>query len=211
MIATATLIGLEAHHTEPVCTQFAWPLLEQLQAGDYTEMAVLPLEGLDVWLEGHRTARKRSERAARRGYRFARVERHRRSDEIHQINLSSPSRQGRPMSNGYRMMPSTEPLPSYPCDRHGVHTYGLETKDGKLVAYSWIYRSGELALVSSILGHAEHLEHEIMYLLIAGIVQAESPQNGYLVYNRYDSGTDGLRFFKDRCGFRPVEVEWGEW
>ena len=115
------------------------------------------------------------------------------------------------MSNGYQMMPSTEPLPVYPCGRHGVHTYGVETEDGKLAAYSWVYRSGELALVSTILGHDAHLRDEIMYLLVQGLVPAESPEDGYLVYNRYDSGSDGLRFFKDRCGFQPMSVEWGEW
>jgi hypothetical protein len=50
-----------------------------------------------------------------------------------------------------------------------------------------------------------------MYLLIAGIVDAESPHGGYLVYNRYDSGGDGLRFFKDRCGFEPQKVHWSQW
>jgi hypothetical protein len=29
-----------------------------------------------------------------------------------------------------------------------------------------------------------------------------------VVYNRADSGTDGLRFFKERLGFGPMEVEW---
>jgi hypothetical protein len=80
-----------------------------------------------------------------------------------------------------------------------------------LAAYSWVYRAGDLALVSQILGHADRLADEIMYLLVEGIVAAESELGGFLVYNRYDSGTDGLRFFKDRCGFVPTVVEWSQW
>jgi hypothetical protein len=205
----ATRIGLDVFHDE-ACTPFAQPLYEQLATG-YEECAVLPLEGVRAWREAHRTARKRADRAARRGYRFTPVVRHRRAQEIQDINLSSPSRQGRPMSAGYRQPVSTDPLPFYACDRHGVHTYGIESEDGKLVAYSWIYRAGDLALVSQILGHADHLEAEVMYLLVEGLVSEESPNGGFLVYNRYDSGSDGLRFFKTRCGFEPTAVEWSQW
>ena len=50
-----------------------------------------------------------------------------------------------------------------------------------------------------------------MYLLVQGVVDRESLHGGFLVYNRYDSGTDGLRFFKDRCGFERTRVEWSQW
>jgi hypothetical protein len=69
----------------------------------------------------------------------------------------------------------------------------------------------DLALVSQILGHADRLADEIMYLLVQGLVVAESGRGGFLVYNRYDSGTEGLRFFKDRCGFERTAVEWSQW
>jgi hypothetical protein len=77
-----------------------------------------------------------------------------------------------------------------------------------LVAYLWIYRSGQLALVSQILGHADHLEHDVMFLLFEGMLTCEPPDNGWLVYNRADSGTDGLRFFKARLGFEATPVRW---
>lgn len=207
---TATRIGLETHCNHPVCTQFSYPLFEQLSEG-YDVCAVLPLGTVSGWRADHRTARKRADRAYRRGYRFAQVARHLRADEIHAINVSASHRQGREMSAGYLAPPSLTPLPDYPCVRHGVHTYGVETANGELVAYLWVYRAGDLALVSQILGHAHHLEAEIMYLLVQGVVEQESPLGGYLVYNRYDSGTEGLRFFKDRCGFDRTEVEWSQW
>jgi hypothetical protein len=207
---TATRIGLETSCMDPVCTQFAFPLYEQLSDG-YEECAVLELTGAWVWRERHRTARKRADRASRRGYVCGLVERHTRSLEVQAINLSAHARQGKPMSAGYLQPPSTTPLPDYPCPRHGVHTYGVETDTGVLVAYLWVYRAGDLALVSQILGHAKHLEHEVMYLLVQGVVEAESDLGGYLVYNRWDSGTDGLRFFKRHAGFAPANVEWSQW
>lgn len=206
----ATRIGLEVHCVDSVCTQFAFPLLEQLSEG-YEECAVLPLTGVAGWRDVHRTARKRADRADRRGYTFAPIVRHERATEIQAINLSMVERQGRPMSVGYRQPPTRVPLPDYPCRRHGVHTYGVETDAGELVAYLWIYRAGDLALVSQILGHADHLANEVMYLLVQGVVRAESQQGGFMVYNRYDSGSDGLRFFKDRCGFERTVVEWSQW
>jgi hypothetical protein len=207
---TATVIGLEVPCVEPICTQFAWPLYDQLREGNYDECAVLKLEGLDAWRQGHRTARKRADRAYRRGYGFVPVARHAVSTDVLAINLSASHRQGRPMSDGYRQTPTTTPLPDYPCPRHGVHTYGVFLNT-TLVAYCWIYRAGDLALVSQILGHADHLENEVMYLLVQGVVLHESKQGGFLVYNRFDSGTDGLRFFKQRCGFEPTSVEWSQW
>lgn len=207
---TATKIGLEVHCVRDSCAQFAMPLLTQLSKG-YDECAVLELRGEADWRIEHRTARKRADRASRRGYVFSSIQRHKRAAEIHVINISTDMRQGRPMTVGYHLPPTTNPLPDYPCDRHAIRTYGVETSDGRLVAYMWVYRSGDLALVSQILGHHDHLEQEIMYLLVQGVVAAESEYAGYLVYNRYDSGTDGLRFFKDRCGFERTQVEWSQW
>lgn len=204
---TATAISLETGCDYATCAEFAFPLHKQLSSGTYDRCSVLELGPVSAWLEEHRTARKRASRAARRGYHFKVIRRHERADEIHAINTSAPERQGRPMSAGYQQRPSDAPLPVYPCSRHQVTTYGVEDANGTLVAYLWLYRAGELALVSQILGHAAHLENEVMYLLVAGVIEREA-EGGYLVYNRHDSGTDGLRFFKERLGFRETAVEW---
>jgi hypothetical protein len=67
-----------------------------------------------------------------------------------------------------------------------------------------------LALVSQILGHADHQDNGIMYLVAQGMLEWEASvaPDGFVVYNRHDSGTDGLRWFKERLGFREVPVEW---
>lgn len=203
-----TRISLELACGLPSCAEFGLPLYRQLVHG-YEECALLVLpQSLDEWRAEHRTARKRADRARRRGYRFSAIARHDRAAEIYAINTSAAERQGRPMTKGYRQPPSQTPLPDYPCPLHAVRTYGVETLHGRLVAYLFVVRSGALALVSQILGHAAYLEDEIMYLLVEGAIGRETRWPGLLVYNRWDSGSDGLRFFKARLGFEPGAVEW---
>jgi hypothetical protein len=205
----ATQINLEVACESPQCSEFAWPLYKQLEAGNYDRMSVAPIQELGDWMAEHRTARKRAMRCTRRGYKFIRVRPADRNDELFAINTSSPERQGRPMSAGYRQPPVYTDDPFYPCPRHAIRRYGVEHQDGTLVAYLWLYRAGELALVSSILGHARHLENEVMYLLWAGMIDCESAEpGGWLTYNRWDSGQDGLRFYKERVGLSETAVTW---
>lgn len=193
----------------PECAAHAENLLDIMSSGRYDLCSVLRIPlSLEEWASEHRTARKRAARAIRLGYRFETVARHEHADDIYTINTSTMTRQGRPMSAGYHERPSTQPLPAYECGRHGIHTYGV-LRDDRLLAYLWLYRAGELALVSSILGHHHHLDDGIMFLLFAGMVDAEIEHgHGCIVYNRHDSGTDGLRWFKERLGLRERKVAW---
>ncbi len=202
-------IELEAKCSFPECRAFAGPLYEQLREG-YELCSVMPIpETLAEWRDEHRTARKRANRCRELGYRFTIVRRHKYADEILAINTSKSIRQKRPMSEGYSQRPSDTPDPYPRCRRHGLHAYGVLGPAGTLVAYLWLYRSGELALVSQILGHAGHLEQGIMFLLWEGMVGLEScDPDGYIVYNRHDSGTAGLRFYKERVGLEETAVEW---
>jgi hypothetical protein len=136
------------------------------------------------------------------------VLRHEVADDIYRINTSLDERQGKPMSEGYGQRPSKSPDPIWPCERHGVHPYGVFDDRCHLRSYLWIYRSGELALVSQILGHGQYLRDDIMYLLWQGMLERELHFGGYVVYNRHDSGTDGLRYYKEKVGLRPTRVEW---
>lgn len=206
---TILAIHVEADCPRDGCHAIAQNLLDVLDNGRYDRCSVLAIpRSIDEWLSVHRTCRKRVLRAVRKGYRFETILRHEHADGIYAINTSLPERQGRPMSDGYRQRPSESPLPAYACDRHAIHTYGVLLGD-TLVAYLWMYRAGELALVSSILGHADHLDDGVMYLLMAGALEQEiAAGTGFVTYNRHDSGTDGLRFFKERCGFEERQVKW---
>lgn len=203
------VIGMEAD-CSLACSDFVDPLFEQLSSGKYDVCSVQPIIEIQSWRASNRTARKRSARATRLGYEFAPVARHEYADDIYAINTSLRERQGRPMSRAYGEKVSTALDPDYPCPRHGVHFYGVKDARGTLVAYLWVYRAGDLALVSQILGHADHLANDVMYLLFEGAMTREYALHGtgYWVYNRQDSGTDGLRYFKSKLGFEPKEVAW---
>lgn len=203
----ATAISLETGCEHASCAELAWPLHKQLAEGDYDRCSVLPMpETLEQWRAEHRTARKRADRCIRRGYRSAMVNRRHYQEDIYRINTSAPTRQGRPMSAGYLTRPVFGDNPLR-CGRHHVYTYGVLHGE-RLVAYLWLYRCGELALVSSILGHADHLADDVMYLLVQSVIDDQADLGGFLVYNRWDSGTDGLRYFKEKLGFSETPVEW---
>lgn len=207
--STATAIGLEVDcPTSSDCWDFAVPLLAQLAGGKYDECSVLDLEGtIDEWASTHRTARKRAARAARIGYAFSDFRRERWREDEFAINTSLARRQGRPMTAAYGVLPAFGPDPVWKCPRHGIRRYGA-FHGLNLVAYAFVYRAGALALVSQILGHGDHLAGDVMFLLARGVIEAELDEGGFLVYNRHDSGTDGLRYFKERIGFEARGVEW---
>jgi hypothetical protein len=207
---TATAVTLEVDCPHAICQRFVSPLYEQMSSGRFDEMAAMPLLPIANWRVQHRTASKRSDRCERRGYTFGVIKREEHSDELHEINTSTERRQGRPMSESYTKHYAYGPLPKYPCERHQVRTYGVKAPDGKLVAYLWLYVAGQLRLCSTIIGHAAHLENEIMYLLFRGMVEVEYERDpdGIVMYHRWDNGTDGLRFYKERVGLRPTEVAW---
>lgn len=212
-VATSTIpIDLIGDCAEAGCLKMAAEMRMKLDVPNYTvgvSLMSVP-DSLEEWRAEHRTARKRADRSRRLGYRFAEIDRTEYADDILAINLSLPERQGRPMSDGYAN-PSIGKLPDYPCERHNIRTYGVTYEFGlgaPLVAYLTLYREHELALISMILGHGDHLRNDIMYLLFSGVVEDQAGLGGWFYYNRHDSGMDGLRYYKERQGFREATVEW---
>lgn len=208
--AVATIpLNLEADCGYGQCSELAWRFQRQLRTAQYSRgvsLMAVP-RSLEEWRQDHRTARKRADRAQRLGYRFDAVDNSKFSDDIYAINTSLPVRQGRPMADGYTRRIERGPLPVYLCERHRTHTYGV-LQGERLRAYLTLHRCGDLALVSMILGHGDHLRDDIMYLLFAGVVERHAGTGGFFYYNRHDSGTDGLVYFKERLGFRARDVEW---
>jgi hypothetical protein len=191
------------------CLEFALHLHKAVMDRKYRVGAsIMPTpETLADWRAEHRTARKRADRCERMGYRFAEVDYSLYADDMYAINTSLPTRQGRPMSDGYLHRVERGKLPDYPCAAHRTITYGV-LSGRTLVAYMTLHRSSELAMVSMILGHGDRLRDDVMYLLFAGMVDDQAGHGGILYYNRWDSGREGLRFYKTRVGFSEGNVEW---
>lgn len=207
--ARTVTINTEAACLNSDCFAMAKKLHDQLSNGYSRAASILPMPGsIEEWDAEHRTARKRAAACVRDGYRFAEVERHFYADDVHEINNSAERRQGRPMTAGYHARPNYSQLPDYPCQRHAVHTYGVLDSSDRLRAYTWTYRCGDLFMFSMILGHHAHLERHVMYLLVRSAIEAQADGGGFGFYNLDASGTDGLRFFKHRCGFLPADIDW---
>lgn len=202
-------MGLPCDHD--TCEKHARPLYDQLNVPRYSHGAsLMPVpETLEEWRSDHRTARRRALRAERLGYVFAEVDYSAHADDIFVINTSLSERQGRPMTDGYTTRRQHGRLAEWQtrCPRHRTHTFGILKRD-KLVAYMTLHRAGDLAMVSMILGHAEHFDAGIMFLLMQGAVENQAGLGGQFFYNLHSSGQDGLRWAKERYGFRPADVEW---
>ena len=197
----------DCNHAEG-CAPFAADVYERLGGGAYEwPVSILLLDDQVAYLGEHRTARKRAAHCRRLGYRAEPVDLSEHLDEIYAINTSLPERQGRPMEAHYRRRPERSQLPTYRCPRHRIDEWGVMSSDGLLVAYLVIWLCGELVMVSTILGHGVHLRNDVMYLLVLDAL-AQVPMPATVFYNRHDSGTDGLRYFKERLGFQPSRVEW---
>lgn len=204
-VATATPIRLEV----ACCPTFATSLYEQLSSGRYVECAVMPLpDTIEEWELANKTATKRVRRCLKRGYYATQFPLHEYADAIHEINVSKTHRQGRQMTAAYRNRKEFSPISPSTCDRHALRAWGVFSPARKLVAYMMLYRAGDLVLVSTIIGHGAYEKDEIMFLLYAIGMEHEIGNPGFMVYNTWDSGQDGLREFKRRLGFAPAEVEW---
>ncbi len=201
----AVTVSLLDGCSDPACIAMAGGLKAQLDPDYSRGMSVM---GLDGWAP-RRTARRRAAHAGRLGYWFGQVDRMNYTDDIYEINTSKEERQGRPMAPAYGVRATYPPDDPMVCPHHYVYRYGvIDTVADTLVAYLWLYRSGGLALVSSILGHADALEHDVMYLLFNGMCEQQQKLGGTVFYNRWDSGTDGLRYFKARVGLEQRDVSW---
>jgi len=217
-----TISFLRADTPDPACVElpdtfyakFTAPHPRHPEHGAYQNgcsILVLPATYDEYWegAAGYGTRRK-VRKAEKEGYTFAFIDRDQYLDDIYAINTSMEERQGREMTEGYRTRPGPYgPLPDYGCPHHQVRTYGV-LKDGHLVAYTWLYQMGEMCLFSTILGHGDHLNAGVMYLLIAGTLRDIIPFAGtkYAMYNMHVSGTEGLRFFKEQMGFASYWVNW---
>jgi hypothetical protein len=153
-----------------------------------------------------RYERKRAEKA---GYRYALISPHDHLDEILKINQSAPTRQGRAMSGSY-----LDPEQVAQAFRTRVIS-GIFDANGHLRAYADVPAIGDAFVFSRLLGHADDLEHGIMYLLVSEVIRTYIEAAGqanlspkWAMYDTFWGASSGLAFFKERLGFRPYTVDW---
>ena len=155
-------------------------------------------------VNGKNSAAYFSRKAVGAGCHFEEIDPTIHAEGIHEIHLSQGSRQGREMDDSYKTK-----ITDYPVNDHNAY-YGV-FKDDKLVAYLWIVKSGELMLMNRIMGHSNFLDHGIMYLLVTSFVQLSyGLKQTVIMYDTLLGGTDGLKMFKKRCGFKPYRVKWNQ-
>jgi hypothetical protein len=173
-------------------------------------MVKLP-DTFTTYLQGSsRELLRRKRRAAlSSGYEFCEIRPLDHVEEILAINLSCPARQGRWISPSY--IDQAE-LQNYFSAAKPV--FAVRDRAGVVRAYAHTPIFGNVCVLSRLLGHYDHLEHGIMYLLVSEVIRnlcerkasQGSPQ--WVMYDMMFGGGDGLRYFKERLGFEPCRVSW---
>jgi len=168
-------------------------------------------EHFDDFLRGPRRSQLRREmnRALRYGYTFDRVDPATRLDEIMDIHRSAQERQGRPMHPDYLDQEKVRRFLERSAEWSGVFDSA-----GHLRAYFGFRICGCVATCERVLGHADHLDSGIMYLLQAGVTRELSLTRvatggpDWLFYDMFSGASPGLRQFKRWTGFEPYRVSW---
>ena len=143
------------------------------------------------------------------GYRVTNIHPQDHLDEILAINNSAQLRQGHKMHKSYT---DNDLVQKYLSEVTGM--IGAVNSQGKLVGYIDPIYCGELIIINRLLGHANTLDHGVMYLMMADIVKRaiEKKQHGgrekWVMYDMMFGASRGLRYFKERLGFKPYLVKW---
>jgi hypothetical protein len=170
-------------------------------------VARLPLDGIgdvDSYVATKRYARRRVRRAARLGYIVRVFEPDDRRNELLVIHKSIPERQGRPMDSE-----CLDPLAAYEAGPN-LEYLGV-FRDEILLGYSKLRYAGDIAAMMRVIGHGDHLENCIRFLLTAEIVRhvgSAPPHTRYVFYDTFLGAGPGLRYFKTQLGFQPHYVRW---
>jgi hypothetical protein len=174
--------------------------------------ALIDLQGsyADYQRSKFRPLAKRKLKAARqRKYSYARIDAVSAIDQIMEINTSRPERGGKPMLPLYLDRSKFELIVREIGDAHVVRC-----PDGKVVAYALVPNVGDVWTFDYLLGHGDHLNSGVMYLLMAHVIEekfelaktAGNPK--WLMYDTWLGANAGLRQFKAVVGFSPYWVRW---
>jgi hypothetical protein len=153
-------------------------------------------------IKGRNSGAFHAARARKRGYVCTEIDRNAYVDDIHDINISQDSRQGRPMDKSY-----TEKREKFDVLKN-FRYYGVLNPAGKLVAYATFGVYGNFGAFSQLMGHRNN--DGIMHLLIVDVVcrHIDEGKVQYIMYDTYFGAQPGLRQFKTILGFRPYRAKY---
>ncbi len=179
---------------------------------------VLPgtFEDYRSWFSRKRRSNAMGRKAANLGYKTSPFRPRDYAEQIYRIIHSRPERQGREVEAAFWDRPPDEPFDRYEpigCPRHENLAWGVFTPEGGLAAYLLGMRVGDVLFYEEIMGHADHLDNDVMYLLHAELVGhciglREPPE--FLHYGPWYSGRDpfnprgGLNRWKRKVRMRPA-------
>lgn len=165
----------------------------------------------DDYLSGssRKVVRQKRRSAMQAGLHYDLVRPLERLDEIMAVNLSAPTRQGRPMSTMYT---DRERVARELADVPVLHAV-LDERD-RLRAYTHVPCAGDVFIFSKVLGHADDLEAGIIYLLMTEVIRDQIARRdahgspNWAMYDTFWGASKGLAYYKERLGFRPYTVDW---
>lgn len=145
-------------------------------------------------------------KAKKRGYVYHGFDYNNYLQDIYEINISKPKRQGRPMTENYMTYPTPIHSKFHGCSSHKYfHVGGF--KDGKMYAYCAVAVVNELAIINTILGHADALTDGIMNGMINYLVRiCYADGIKYLNYLTMENSSESLQAFKRHVGFESYAV-----
>jgi hypothetical protein len=154
-------------------------------------------------------AKRKLKAAKQRKYSYAKIDAVSAIDQIMEINASRPERGGKPMLPLYLNRSKFELIVKEIGSAHVVRC-----PDGKVVAYALVPNIGDVWTFDYVLGHADHLNSGVMYLLLAHVIEekfelakmAGNPK--WIMYDTWLGANAGLRQFKAVVGFSPYWVRW---
>jgi hypothetical protein len=153
-------------------------------------------------IKGRNLGAYHAKRARARGYVVTEIERNNFIDEIHAVNTSVETRQGRPMTTDYlEKVSHFEAIPNF-------KYFGVLDAQGKLMAYTNLAIYGDFCAFERIIGHRNN--DGIMHLLVVEIVcrLLDEARFNYVMYDTYFGASPGLRQFKTIVGFKPYRAKY---
>ena len=159
----------------------------------------------DAYLEhikGKNQGGYHTKRARSRGYVVRDIDRNDHIDDIHAINTSLDTRQGRPLDKKYVDKPQR-----FDKQKH-FRYWGVFNRQGKLVAYATLGIYGNFASFSQMMGIRNN--DGIMHLLLSEAIcrLIEEREVRYVMYDTFFGAQTGLRNFKTILGFRPYRASY---